>query len=752
MTSGPSSTTVSTCRILWSTQSGKAKACARRVSRILREQTTAEIGGAGFPFDECPIPLVQIASSSDYLSNDGTRKVTYKKHSFEEPLLLMFVSTTGDGEQCDSIRDTWQALLQKSLPRDLLSGQKFAMFCLGDRAYGPQFCAAGRKLAVRLMQLGMASACEVGYGDDNTPNGGVFRDLDVWLVEKLLPILHSRTPPVIDDEKYDIPPCPFHVRVIDTGELTQVDSSQVEDDHNNIEWQNPDFADSYQNYFGKASPKTAYEYSKAGKRIVEPNETTRRISRSETNPLIGTVLRNERITASDWEQDTRGIRIEIARSDGPDVFVSSSYSFADLPYLAGDVASILPFNSNEEVNRFLNVLPEPLASMADSVIEIDVDETLMDCTFARWPRRCTFRGWLTFCADIHSLPEREDLRALSAYCSLDHASGKDQRRKLLSLSETSEAALYADYVLREKRSWADVLYDFDSLRGLGSRLTLQSLLMLIPPMRSRDFSIASAPSVEKLDRSEGEPPGRFSACFSIELCVAVVEGTTRRGRKYHGLCSEFLSRMVPSSDSTGALKFPKLMIWIRPGTFGRMPLEINDHGSTHRGSFKTPILCIGAGTGVAPLRSLLLERDAIRELARHRLQKIDTPEKSETDKNENILVFGCRKERADYYYKDEWDTLGSENRVRVLTAFSRDQVQRIYVQKVLRDADDGNLIANHILKRSGAVYIAGGPKMARAVKEEIVEVLAALLGSEKQANQLLNKMQRAGQFSIEAWS
>ena len=49
--------------------------------------------------------------------------------------------------------------------------------------------------------------------------------------------------------------------------------------------------------------------------------------------------------------------------------------------------------------------------------------------------------------------------------------------------------------------------------------------------------------------------------------------------------------------------------------------------------------------------------------------------------------------------------------------------------------------------------IAGGPKMARAVKEEVVEVLgAALTGGQKQATQLLNKLQRLGRFSIEAWS
>ena len=59
----------------------------------------------------------------------------------------------------------------------------------------------------------------------------------------------------------------------------------------------------------------------------------------------------------------------------------------------------------------------------------------------------------------------------------------------------------------------------------------------------------------------------------------------------------------------------------------------------------------------------------------------------------------------------------------------------------------------HILVRKGAVYIAGGSKMARAVKDEILTALGAVLeGGENDAKRLLNKLKRTGLFSIEAWS
>jgi sulfite reductase alpha subunit-like flavoprotein len=443
-------------------------------------------------------------------------------------------------------------------------------------------------------------------------------------------------------------------------------------------------------------------------------------------PLMGTVVANERITSSDWEQDTRHIRITLKSMATSDP--SESVAVASLPYEAGDIATVLPFNSDELVDRFLAVLPRRIQALADQPIDLEIDKNLMNNSFCHWPKRFTLRGWLKYCADIHALPEREDLRALSAFCSMEHALGRDQREKLQSLSEVSDAALYADYVLREKRSWADVIYDFESLSVESSELSVEALLTLLPPIRPRDFSIASAPSLDVTGGTD----------FVIELCVAVVKGRTRLGRRYHGLCSDFLSNMIPN-DREGP---PLLQLWIRPGSFGKLPLDMHADSAT----FQVPVICVGAGTGVAPMRSLLLARAA-------RASASGKPMPTDEGSSSNILIFGCRKSSADFYYKDEWAQLFSQGHLRLLTAFSRDQFQKIYVQKVLREADDGALIARHLLERDGALYIAGGPKMARAVKEEVIEALAKELpGGEKEAKAFVRRLQRLGKLSIEAWS
>lgn len=642
--------------------------------------------------------------------------------------------------------------LHKSLPSNLFEGVVFAIFNLGDRAYGPQFCAAGRKLAVRLLQLGAKLLCEPGYGDDGTPNGGVFADFDLWLQEKLLETVLKHGMQRTGGPVSLNPSPAYRVTVSESTTLTTDKASE--------EWQLERFAESYRSFFQSLCPLTAYSYDEETLLRVETRGDS---SNKGEPPLLGRVAVNQRITAADWEQDTRQIRIGLQGKDDMGLNAPEAWDPASLPYRAGDVATVLPSNPPEEVERLLQVLPPDVAKMADFDIDIDNDSSTVDafgagCSF--WPRRCTLRGWLTHCAHIHALPEREDLRALSFYCSRDHAFGSDQRDKLVSLSETSDAALYADYILREKRSWVDVLYDFDSLRAPGSLLTVEALLSLLAPIRPRDFSIASSPSKEWSTNQSLETKEQSKSGFGIELCVAVVQGTSPLGRSHHGLCSYYLSQRTALhvDGESGSL----LRLWIRPGSFSGLPLDITPAAGTGESvtpRFQTPVLFIGAGTGIAPLRGLILEREAVLLLKSKtdgRPSVSASPDRTESDtlNRDNVLVFGCRKEKADFYYENDWKRMEESGQLGLLTAFSRDQWHKVYVQQRLRRTDEEHsLLARHIIEKSGSIYVAGGPKMARAVKEEIAESLAKVFdGGEKEALQFLARLQRLGRYSVEAWS
>jgi len=813
-TSPPSSTSAGiefdSCLVLYATQSGRAKACARRTVRILKEKVCNPRRSNGSTAasddrnaDGCSRSAVAFevlgggrhrpVNDKDYGMNDVVefaRRLRVRNYERKKKtLLLLFVSTTGDGEQVDSMTRIWEAqFLQKmALAPNAFEGVYVSVFCLGDRAYGELFCAAGRKLAVRLLQLGATLACPAGYGDDNTPNGGVFADFDQWFQTQLLPILPKPSHSSVQSEEvtpsFTPPiPCPFRVKFLPGAESTEQQQSS------------PLFTSSheYRTFLNDSlKPLTAYRYRRtygangdggnfATTFRVDINDAVGKDRDRSGFLLRGRVTANERMTAEDWEeQNTRQIALDVSLIHDEDEPTSTDGSIEDghfetrrqlLPYRAGDVAVVVPVNFAKEVERFLRVLPQHIREAADS--EFHIECASADDAPASWPRRCTLRNWLTYCADIHALPEREDLRALAAYIAVraneedDSGGGGDndddnnsaafvaaqqQREKLIALSEPSkEGALYVDYILREKRSWADVIYDFDALRSPEtSLLSIEALLQLLAPIRPREFSIASSPTEQHQQRKLSKNVGGFG----LELCVAVVEGTTPLGRSFHGLCSTYLSRLVAGES--------EVCLWVRPGSFQKLPLKLT---SSDGSNFNAPVLCIGAGTGIAPLRGLIREREAIRRLQQgsdSTSKSLESSCTSEFDRD-NLLFFGCRKEKADFYYRSEWDELTASGRLCLRTAFSRDQWHKIYVQKVLElidsgEGDDGDVgrrfIARHVLERNGAVYIAGGPKMARAVKDVIVASLAREMGgNEKAAKQALTKLRRLGLFSVEAWS
>ena len=723
--------------ILWATQSGRAKACARRTIRLLH----SSLG----------ITPNNIQGQCSFDDFGADRFLSLGQH--QNSLLLMFVSTTGDAEQCTSIASTWSKLLSKSLPHTTFQNCQFALFALGDRAYGPDaYCAAGRKVAARLNQLSAIPICTLGYGDDGSLNGGVFADLDVWLEGQLFPtlktmigggqlkLLDASCSSSLDEKEIKM----YTVKTIRQADVAEKDNAALH------EWQNEIYQQHYANYFKHSCPTTAYQYNGDLKRSTNANQLD-----CKTPPLLGRVSVNNRITADDWIQNTRHIRINVLSSMKGDAPTLSGASVTELPYQAGDVATILPSNPSTLVSRFLSVLPTAIRSIADDTIHIHYNQhhTQTSMNNHPWPQHCTLRGLLTHCADIQSLPEREDLFALSSFNNPNHEDGNDHCDKLISLSETSGAALYGDYIIREKRNWVDVLYDFDSIRFEegGVKLTLEDLLSLLPSLAPRHFSIASSPSFIQMKQSP-----TVSNRFALELCVAVVEGSTPFGRPYTGCCSKYLESISPCSDQTTSDGSDVVRLWIHPGSFSNLPLDIRENHSPHH-YFTTPVLYVGAGTGIAPLRSLILEREAImmKNGATSISSSATTVESNGDGNDDNILVFGCRSKAKDYYYGEEWEEFVTTKRLRMIPAFSRDQkVGKLYVQRALREAGGGSgeLIVQHILEHDGAVYIAGGSKMARAVKDEIVEALTNTLGSEKTAKKLLNKLKRTGKFSIEAWS
>ncbi|MFP4157141.1 MAG: assimilatory sulfite reductase (NADPH) flavoprotein subunit [Opitutales bacterium] len=184
----------------------------------------------------------------------------------------------------------------------------------------------------------------------------------------------------------------------------------------------------------------------------------------------------------------------------------------------------------------------------------------------------------------------------------------------------------AEYILG--RDVIDLVQDFPSKELTADALT--AMLRKLPP---RLYSIASSPKAH---------PGE------VHLTVGVVRYDAN-GRPRKGVCSTYLADRIGEGD--------KVEVFVTPNKNFRLPADPD-----------RPIIMIGPGTGIAPFRAFVEERQATGA------------------KGRNWLFFGDQHYLTDFLYQTEWQGYLKDGILNKLdVAFSRDQKQKVYVQDRMRD-------------------------------------------------------------------
>ena len=119
----------------------------------------------------------------------------------DEDIVVLIVSTTGDGEVPSCMIAFWKFLLQKHLSSTSLSSVEVAVFGLGDSSY-EKYNAAARRLTMRIKQLGAKELLPLGLGDDQHAHG-YFTGYMKWLKE-LSDILGAPQSALEDDINVDL--------------------------------------------------------------------------------------------------------------------------------------------------------------------------------------------------------------------------------------------------------------------------------------------------------------------------------------------------------------------------------------------------------------------------------------------------------------------------------------------------------------------------------------------------------------------
>ncbi|XP_046321495.1 NADPH-dependent diflavin oxidoreductase 1 isoform X8 [Marmota monax] len=308
------------------------------------------------------------------------------------------------------------------------------------------------------------------------------------------------------------------------------------------------------------------------------------------------------------------------------------------------------------------------------------------------PQPCSVWQLVSQYLDIASVPRRSFFELLA--CLSPH---ELEREKLLELSSAQGQEDLCEYCSRPRRTILEVLCDFPHTAGA---IPPEYLLDLIPQIRPRAFSIASSLLVH---------PRR------LQILVAVVQYRTRLKEPRRGLCSSWLASLDPKK---GPVQVP---LWVRPG--GLAFPETPD----------TPVIMVGPGTGVAPFRAAVQERVAQGQTG-------------------NFLFFGCRWRDQDFYWGDEWQELEKRGCLTLVTAFSREQGQKVYVQHRLREL--GPLVWELLDHRGAYFYLAGNAKyMPTDVMEALMSIFQEEGGlSHPNAATYLARLQRTLRFQTETWA
>lgn len=237
----------------------------------------------------------------------------------------------------------------------------------------------------------------------------------------------------------------------------------------------------------------------------------------------------------------------------------------------------------------------------------------------------------------------------------------EQRNRLMEIVDNGE--VLNEYV--HTRDYVDILKEFDEARFESPEAFL-SQLSPIPP---RLYSIASSLAMHQDE---------------VHLCVAIVRYETH-GRKKTGLCSGFLA-------DHAELNMKNIPIYVQESRHFRLPMD----GARD-------IIMVGPGTGIAPFRAFLEQREA------------------DGAKGRNWLFFGEQRRGSDFFYENEfvaWQKKGVLTRFD--TAFSRDQAQKIYVQHRLKE----NARELWSWLQSGAYFYVCGDahRMAKDVHQALIDI------------------------------
>jgi sulfite reductase alpha subunit-like flavoprotein/flavin-dependent dehydrogenase len=360
-----------------------------------------------------------------------------------------------------------------------------------------------------------------------------------------------------------------------------------------------------------------------------------------------------------------------------------------LEWKAGDALAVLPCNPNKEVECLISLLNF-----------IGVEKVMLD------------KNDYTL---LEALKEKCDIKNVSSIL-LNNIFKTDAPSEQLSSLELQD-------LVKQQASYF-------------KNVTAQELVDSLSKLSPRYYSIAS--NMSNISNKNQ----------SIDLCVAS-QTFIVADQQREGVASYYLNKQLKEQQT--------LKVFVHANEDFRLPKE----------NSAAACVMIGAGTGIAPYRAFLqsLESQSLAlqstELESTELESTELEsselKSSELKSSENrnldkqhLLFFGCRHQAADYLYQEELEAWQTKGLVKLFNAFSRDQVEKVYVQhKLLEQAEliwKRMELGDHFYICGDATYMAGDVEAALL---QIIQEQGQLHA--EQAEAYLTVMAKAGRYQKDVW-
>lgn len=381
--------------------------------------------------------------------------------------------------------------------------------------------------------------------------------------------------------------------------------------------------------------------------------TEERSSHLQQNVQWANVI-DARVLTAEGEPEKRHIEIELP---------------SNMTYSAGDYLAVLPLNPKEYVRRVMNHFNLPW----DGMITIKPSSATSLPTGKPIGIFDLLQGYV----EISQPATKQDIEVLVSVCSSQ------------SVKETLTSYLSPETFTSEVIDKRITILDLLTRHKTDIPLPFSTFLSLLPPMRTRHYSISSSPLASPnsatLTYAVLDAPAWYQPNGDSPPSTAKPNGTGiyEPFHRFLGVAGSYMRSLAPGD---------RVLVSVRStNKYFRLPLDMQS----------TPVVMMCNGSGIAPFRGFCQERATLIAEGGKTLAPA-------------VLFVGCRRPERDQLYREELEAWAKLGAVDVRWVFSRDGGgdECKYVQdRMLKDRED----IDRMWLEGARFYICGSRSLAKGI-------------------------------------